>query len=373
MASATGTTARGTTGVSVWWRRRVGLRLALLVALATVHAATPVGADEPQPQRWSAVPALGFGAETGLFAGGMLVHYPPPRIGTRGSVLPVVALVTVKGQYQVFFVPDVYTAGNAWHLEGAFAAQSWPADAYTRGNGRSQRAVGYRADGVDTEISAQRRVGPGFFAGPQIRVAWEDVTWDGGMRFGGLRGARGGLIVGLGVSVGYDTRDRPNGPTEGTYLTVRGDVHDAWTGSDFDFGVILVEARRYQRIARGTVLAVAGDLRRIGASAPFREWSSPDGTGQLRGIENGLYRDLALISLQSEVRHDLGRRWGAVAFVDAARVAPSVKGLRPGGLRAAVGVGVRFAINPATRFALRADLSWVDGGPGLVLLAGDAF
>ena len=349
----------------------------LLPCLAAAAFGAQDAPPAAPPQRWSVVPALGFGAETSLFAGAMVVHYPTAPPATRSSALPLVALASIKGQYQAFFVPDVYTRDDGYHIEAELSAESWPADAYRPGNDSRDEPTGYTADGFGLELSAQRRIGGAFFAGPVVRYVRDEVSWDDGSArpvwVAAWKGDRGGSLSGVGLVAGYDTRDRPNAPTSGAYVTLRLDEHRGWLGSDYDYGARLLETRRYVPWAKGRVLAFAADLRSVDSAAPFREWSSPDGTGQLRGIENGRYRDRALLSLQAELRCDLPGDFGAVAFVDAARVAPSLGELSPGGLRAAVGMGGRYTINPETGFALRCDMSWVDGAPGVGLIAGDDF
>lgn len=350
----------------------------LLVALA-VTSVPASGTAAAGPQRWSVLPVMGYSTETTLFVGGMAIHYLPQRPQTRGSSIPTVGFGSLKGQYQVFVVPDLYTVANTYRLEGALGVQKWPASYYRRGNGAGPETVDYQANGIELELSAQRRFGGhrdsrgGFFAGPLLRVVLNEVSWKESGSCPIVAGADGGALVGIGLATSYDTRDVPGAPLAGDYVTYTLGLHHPWMGSDYDYTLHLLEARHYHGLGHQRVLAVGGDLRLISGAPPFREQSSPDGIGQLRGIENGRYHDTHLLSLQVEYRQPLRGRTGGVVYLDAAQVAPRVGSLSLDAFHFAPGMGLRFALNPEQRFNLRFDVSWVDGGPGVVFTAGEAF
>jgi len=340
------------------------------------------GADV-EAQRWSILPVAGYSTETTLFVGGMAVHYPPSSPDARGSSVPAVGFGSIKGQYQVLVAPDLYLAGDALHLEATAVLQKWPASYYERGNDSGSAALDYEADGIALDLSAQRRLGPPgtagghLRAGPRVSLAWDRISWQGKTIEPMVKGANGGVQIGVGLAASHDTRDVPAAPACGHYASYSLRWHRSWMGGDYNYTVHRLEARHYRGLGprRGgrRVLALGADLQLVGGGPPFREWSSPDGVRQLRGIENGRYRDTHLVSLQVEYRHPLDRRVGMVAFCDAAQVFPRLDALSLSSLHVAPGLGLRFTLNPAQRFNLRLDGAWVDGGPGIAITAGEAF
>ena len=343
---------------------------------STASTAEPRHADvasQATTQRWSVLPVMGYSTETTLFFGAMAVYYLPPVENTRGSSIPAVGFGSVKGQYQVILASEVYTVGNGCYLEADLTARKWPANFYPRGSSAPYTPMGYLAEGYELSVRVQRRVGGDLYAGPMARFAWEDVSWDPPEGRPVTRGARGGRIAGVGLSASYDTRDNQNAPGAGTLAAYSVEACRSWFGSDFDFEVHVLEARHYLGLGSGRVVALALDLQLLAGRPPFGELSSADGVDQLRGIENGRYRDTHLLSVQTEYRSRLSDRFGFTLFADAARVAREVGDLSPGGMRYSLGGGMRYSLNPQQRFNLRLDAAWVDGGPGFVFTAGEAY
>ncbi len=369
-------------GVAVWAsclrqvlpRARAPLARAALVGVAAWAGVVGTAQGQAQsgaPQRWSVLPALGYTTETTVFVGGMAVRYLPPAAGARGSSVPAVAIASVKGQYQAFIAPDLYASRGRWHAQGRAVLRRWPAHAYPRGNDAPDEPLEYESDGFDVEMRLERGLSRAVSLGPTARVGWEDIRWHA-VR-GAVPGADGGRHVGVGWAAAYDTRDNANEAHTGTYVTASAAAYATALGSDASFQTGTVQARHYLRLAENTSLALAGDLQMVGGHPPFTQWSTPDGVCLLRGIENGRYRDAHLLSLQAECRRALRGPWGARFFVDAAQVAPRLRSLAPGDMHLALGAGLRYALNPAQRYNLRLDAAWVNGGPGFVFNAGEAF
>ena len=79
----------------------------------------------------------------------------------------------------------------------------------------------------------------------------------------------------------------------------------------------------------------------------------------MRGFYDGRYRDMDYYALQGEYRFPIVWRFGGVAFGSVGKVGPDIPTLFSfSDLRAAVGVGLRFLMDPENQVNFRIDVAY---------------
>ena len=342
----------------------------LILCLLLIPGIVRAG-DAPSSRRYAVIPVIAGSAETSLQLGAFAAFFPPATDSHPSSINAVV-IGSIKKQFLFGFAPDLYFRQNRYHLEGFISSHKWPANDYGTGNLAPDLPAKYKAQGIEIQVSLQRRFSEHLFIGPYHHILWETVEFDtpGAMP---ATGATGGRAVGLGLWAVYDTRDNPNAPRTGRLVRYTGLAYRNFWGSDFRYQAQTFEARTYLPIGDQSTLALASYLRHIGGDAPFRDLSTPDGIFIFRGIEKGRYRDRHVLTFQSEYRFPLRGKFGLTAFAELAQVAPALDAFALREFKTSIGGGLRYALNPAQRFNARLDANWVDGGLGITVSAREAF
>jgi outer membrane protein assembly factor BamA len=184
------------------------------------------------------------------------------------------------------------------------------------------------------------------------------VAPGGQLASGAVTGAEGGTTSQLGATAEWDTRDSTLNPRSGALLRVDLRRADPALGSDFEFGLMRLDARRFLSIGPSRhVLALQAVLELRSGDPPFYDTGKLGGGDLMRGWYAGRYRDRQLWSAQAEYRLPLIWRMGAVAFGSAGAVAHDPSGLADT-LRLAGGGGLRFAFSDRVPINLRLDVAY---------------
>lgn len=160
----------------------------------------------------------------------------------------------------------------------------------------------------------------------------------------------------------HDTRDSYYIPTKGGYRQIEYYSVPTWMGSDFSFEYWNLDLRQFIPIRqpRKDVLALRLQaMHAEGGPIPFNEMAIVGSEYTLRGYFNGRWRDRDMISVNTELRHNLWKIFDVNFFYDAGRVYNDMfqEGEHLGtDLRDAYGTGFRIAIPP--NIVMRADIGW---------------
>jgi outer membrane protein assembly factor BamA len=278
------------------------------------------------------------------------------------STLTAVAIYTTHSQIITAIEPNLRLQGDRLRIGGAVEYVRFPTSFWGIGNDTGDEVEeSYTARAFNLEVGIFREIRAGWYIGPVGRYArrkLSDVEPDGLLERRAVPGPDGEEILGLGMGISRDTRDRSTSPSSGGLHQLHVMRFDGGLGSDFDYTQIALDFRIYLPFTRGRVLA----LRLVGESltgrAPFDVLPQLGGDELLRGYYGGRFRDKSLSALQAEVRQKLPWRFGMVGFGALGQVAPGVADLRLDGMKGAVGTGLRFAINEGEGLNLRADYAW---------------
>ena len=355
----------------------------LLVVLATGMSAF---AQQPEPDRRTkrfikkleryqsqmdrrtrlmAIPALYYTPETGWAGGisGMMLRYPAKGDTiTRMSQLQLSAVYTQNRQILTSLGVDLYSKENLWHIEGLIGYYDYPFFFAGIGNGYGENYwEDYTATFPKLTMDFKRLVDTAVYVGLHTHVQQVNMKYvqPGGMLdTGNVVGSDGGLIIGLGVVLDWDTRDFPSAALKGHLLNVEWVEYNSALGSDFDYRRFTVDARKYFSTKSQHTLAMQllADWRP--GEVPFNQMSMIGGQYILRGYPQGLYRDQYMIAMQAEYRSPyvldlLGFNvFGSVGGVNAS-IGDVFDYTRLSG-----GAGIRFPIDREKRINFRMDLAW---------------
>ncbi|HSN92744.1 MAG TPA: BamA/TamA family outer membrane protein [Anaeromyxobacteraceae bacterium] len=370
----------------------VARALALVVAALACGAAAPPeehgppreGAEETaaeaaakKPARgWFVLPMLFWLPETkaGL-AGAAGVHFRPHGADRPSSAFLVVGY-TMEKQGSVDLSSDVYLPGGSL-VSGRFRAVHFPDAFYGIGPSTSvQDRELYTRRFLELNATAELPVLRGRLrAGPRLNARVEEIrdVEPGGLLDAGLvDGADGFSAIGLGVSVTWDTRDRPLGSTRGSFVQASYVHHPAALADNDGFGRGWLEARLFRPLGRETILGLAALLETADGETPFSLLPKLGSTRFLRGYREGRFRDQIAWAAQAEVRTPLTARISGAAFAAIGDVAKDFASLRADTIKLAGGIGARFRLT-GEGANLRLDVAASRAGPEVYLLLLDAF
>jgi outer membrane protein assembly factor BamA len=347
----------------------------LLSFIASVIEAKEV---EEKQQRWAAFPVIASSPETGFILGGMLFHFlPVDNLEKQASTIDMIAFGTTKGQYLASLASNIFSNDGLYMIKTGITFSSWKANYYSIGNDSPDISEDYKSKTVKANFILQRRFSDSFTV--DLIGNFQDINMEvetGGMlETHNIAGHEDGQYIGMGVAVGYDTRDNINSPRTGNLARYEYLQYNSDFGSDLDFSIQTLDLRHYHKIPliKDSVLAMATKIRQTQGTVPFQELSSPDGTYVLRAIENGRYRDKDMLALQLEYRFPVKWKFSSAVFAEAAQVANDLTDIEIDSFKTSFGAGIRYALNAKQRFNLRADLAWVDEGIGFVINVRSAF
>jgi len=332
--------------------------------------------DVTEDRNWFVFPVVASSPETGVQLGAMLMRFIPwLSWELQASRLEVMAYGTTKGQSSFSISPSLFLGDGKYRLYSVAAIEPWPANFYGIGNDTPDTPERYDLTNTLFDAVLERRLSQGWVGGIVYTARTEDMAPEPGglLDTGGITGASGGTYGGLGIRLGFDSRDNTNAPYSGSVVRYQGLVFDPSLGSDLDFRIQRLSLRGYHTSSRGNTLAAAATVRLARGDVPFRYLSTPDGTFVLRGIEKRRYIDNDLLALQAEYRLHTRGVWGMTFFACLAQVTPRIEDVREDRFKSSLGFGLRYALRPEDRSNVRADLGWVDGQPGLILHFREAF
>jgi hypothetical protein len=361
------------------------LLLALLASLGAV--ALPLSSQPSQGVRDSTtahrririLPALGSAPETGLQYGitSLTVLERAPMEHTRPAMLTAFAIRTAKSQTRIGAEGEYWTRRNDRRIAGQFAWQQYPLPFYGIGDGAPERDKEVFAPrGIDATIAVQQRLRGAVYGLSSVRVIDQSITPDstGALQGSTLTGITGGRTVEVTLGALRDTRDNLFSPASGQLVQLTYTRAVDALGSDFAFGRLRFDARAYRRLGTRGVVAAQVVAVGIDGSAPFDQVALVGGGDIMRGYPRGRYRDDWFAGAQAEYRTPMRHRVGGVLFGGAGAVNRTAGALGVGRLLPTYGAGLRIALDPVQRTAIRADYGrGRDGNSGLYIGFNQAF
>lgn len=181
-------------------------------------------------------------------------------------------------------------------------------------------------------------------------------------------------ILGLGLSLSYDTRNVAFWPTKGVFFQTQGVTYNSEIASDYDFNKWMMEFRFFKSLAKNHI--VAGQIHHLynDGDVPFRSLSSFGGANQMRGFYQGRFKDKSMYSLIIEYRPCLFWKLSACVFAGAGNVYSQFNQIDLNQLKYSFGGGLRMAILENEKLHLRIDYGYSDAyNQGFYFTIGECF
>jgi hypothetical protein len=317
---------------------------------------------------WQLVPAVlpAYQPETSFLIGGAAVlalQYPDGSAHRESQIL-LAGAVSVRKQYSALLQPDAYLWRERIHLGATLSAARFPDLFFGMGETRRRDQESFTPIYYELELSPKLRLLSGAYLGPSFRVLQTEIVRTdagGALASGAIPGSRGGSSVELGLSLLWDTRDRTLYPGDGGLLRARlVSARGAW-GSDFDYELLRLDARRYFSLPWPGHIAAFQALAELRAGTPpFYSTGRLGGSEMLRGYYEGRYRERQYLAAQSEYRAPIVWRLGVALFLAAGSVAPALDELALARLKVAAGAGLRLAPLADVPVNVRLDIAYGD-------------
>lgn len=349
-----------------------------------------VGADGTTAARGNTLvplPVLFYMPETGVGFGAIVGYYfrpsGAPQPDTAGRNLPSyvfpILIYTSKKQVITQLRAELNPARGRYRLTGLLGYTKFATKFWGIGNDTPEAdSTNYTPGTFDVMLEFQRQLAPGWYVGVVGQAAHRkllEVESGGVFDTGSIPGTEDGKILGVGLSLARDTRINTTFPQSGSFHQIRATLFDGIFGSDYEYGTLSLDFRKYLSPRDGHVLAMRVYGVGTAGTPPFERLGMLGGDLLLRGYYIGRFRDKDMVALQAEYRANLWWRIGAVAFVGAGQVASRLADFEVGGFKASAGLGLRILLSPQEGLNIRADFGrgFDVGSSGFYLSLGEVF
>ncbi|RYY08442.1 MAG: polymerase, partial [Chitinophagaceae bacterium] len=269
------------------------------------------------------VPAFGYGQEIGFeFGLGAIYSFYMDRADTlnRSTNLSGTATYSTKGTYNLSLKSDAWTKGNTYHLIGEVRLREMPFNFYGIGNNtRNIDADRLVQKQFKVLFEGEKMVLKNLYAG--FSLGYEDYVFTdrepGGIYTTDIfNEKKGGNVVFMGVSQGYDNRNSNNYTTRGVFGRVTFQLApDFSSAGGFSGTQTKVDLRGFVSLSSKFVLGMQGYYHGLhGTNTPFYLLPQMGNDELMRGYYTGRFRDNNLLATQAEIRYRYNNRIGAVFF-----------------------------------------------------------
>jgi len=312
-------------------------------------------------------PVISYAPETSLsFGVGMKGLFKMNESGpeTRTSNIPLSFQYTIENKYLFFSGFEIFWPQERYVLAGNLSIQSFPSLYF---------GVGQSTPDSDEEefeysqilfepIFLKNVFMPYLFMGSGIRYNRIDnvkASPNGLIDLTERSGAKGSTSSGIQLALIYDSRDNLLNAKSGMYIEFTHGFYGKIIGGTQKYELTRFDMRYFiqPRKKSNSVLAFQFMMHFSHGDTPLQELGRLGGDETMRGYFEGRYIDRHLLSTQVEWRQRLNHLWGITGFMGLGGVAPSLDKFSMDTMRPAIGIGLRFTIDPKEDLNLRLDFA----------------
>lgn len=311
-------------------------------------------------------------------AGGIFIFYGGKEKDLRPSKIGFGGYYSSNKQYKISISPNFYFFDNRLYLEfptsyGYFINKFWGVGDETD----NYADASYSTTTFSSTITVQ--VPPRVFAADRTGLIFDidyteitDKMDNTLLQNDSLSGNNGGLLLGLGTDLVWDSRDNLFFPNSGGYQYFKIVVYPGM--SDFTFTNLELDVRAYRSFKPDHVFAFNFYVQSVFGDTPFYKLPALGGQKRMRGYFNGRYRDNFYGMAQMEYRQYVWKRLGFAVFGGAGNVSDNILNYRFDNLKYSYGGGLRILFNKKQKVNLRVDMGFGnDGNRGIYFGIQEAF
>jgi outer membrane protein assembly factor BamA len=320
------------------------------------------------------VPAFGYSPETSTYIGVVSLFTLDlfDDSITRTSNAKVEFNYTWKKQYITDLGWEAYTRKEQYYLKGRLTFSRYPDLYYGLGENTSEKdEISFDSRRFVFDGCFLKALHPNIFMGIVLRHLQYHLLHYSPDSFPQFPELESHTNSGIGIRLMIDKRNHLLNTTHGIYGDINYTVNNSPAAYYHKIGF---DGRYYHTFNEMHTVAA----RLLGAftfnDAPFYDLALLGGDNQARGYYLGRFRDKNLVSLQSEYRGTLYRRWGYAFFGGTSKLFHDLSTTNLKNLKWNYGCGVRFMIDRKERTNLRIDYAFGNEGvSGLYISFGEAF
>jgi hypothetical protein len=321
----------------------------------------------------------------GGVAGLLTFNFPKDSLNARRSSVTVGVAYTQLNQFLLYFPFQLFPRNQKYWISGEVGYFKYVFNYFGTGNQIRQDFID-RLDSLYIEkydarfprirLNVSKKIGRGLYAG--VRYVFDDFNFtkrdpNGQLIENKVIGSNGGRVSGGGLVINYDTRNSLFYPLRGWLIEGQIYTEGRYSGSDFNYQKVVIDASKYYAVGKNGVLAFNGVVSLATGDVPFHQMPVIGGTKKMRGYFEGTYRDENLLMLQSEYRFPLFWRLGGVVFGGLGEVSDQPYKWNFAHIRYNMGAGIRFTLDKVQRINMRLDYGIGYRSTGFYLTIGEAF
>ncbi len=285
----------------------------------------------------TALPTVSYdrskGAGFGLIAMGFFKIGGSPD--TKLSSVNISGQYTTEGNWYANGMTQLYFAGDRFRLVAGTGYMNSNFQTYQDMGGEGQVEIPYNNHGEYVFLSPMIRVYNNLYLGIGGQMFHSHLKVDAETTI-----TQTEWLNSLAATAMYDSRDNTYTPSAGWKGALRYNIFPTWLANDSAFNKVHFEVNNYTRLDHNKVLASRFATNLSLGTVPFVAQNYV-GNKDIRGYTKGEYRGNQVYALQTELRWNFYKRWGAVGFAGIAMTTNPTSDILPGG-----GGGIRFMMIP---------------------------
>jgi hypothetical protein len=336
-------------------------------------------AEDEERDGWAAFPFFTYAPETDLGLGAFGIYFfrfASEATETRPSSIAVDALGTTRGQVLAEIIPEFYWDDERFNLWSRFDFRLYPDEFYGVGPDTPDVVEPYSSMAFRGAAWLRRTLWRDLSAGVRAEGQYFEITEhpeNGLFDREDIRGEQGGFLLGLGLTLDWDTRDNAVESYSGSYFMTQLMTWQKELGSEYAFTRLTVDLRQFVELYEGHALGFQLYSEMNFGSPPFYQMARIGGPSRMRGYYDGRYVDETSLVAQMEYRFPIFWRFRGVVFASAGDVAPSIDEFDFLNIEVAGGAGLRFQLDLEERLNLRLDFGFSPESWGAYVYVAEAF
>jgi outer membrane protein assembly factor BamA len=272
---------------------------------------------------------------------------------------------SLRKQYQFVGMADLYFGKNRLNIRAE--AGRLPIDYYGLGNFTNSENEVFSIKRIGLSVESMRHVTEHILVGGNVVFYHNKISEykeDGQLIIDQPPGFNSGYLMGVGPSMGYDSRDNIIYPHNGTYIRTKYNFYIPGLNGDFHYSDFSFDVRKYFSTSnKKNTLAIQSNFAfQSNDNVPFYELNRVGGESRLRGVISQRYLDTKRGLAQIEYRRKLPFTLGFVLFGGAGKVFRDFENLNFDNLKYSYGFGFRWMIIPQELTNFRIDFGYGSNG-----------